>query len=870
MFVRGRKVTRDIPFQKLNKIMKSISSITSFGKEQSKIGVLLSYKLVQLFSEGLYTTPNKAIEELVANSFDAGALQVAVLLPADFNQQGATIVVMDDGESMNAEGLAKHWLIGKSFKRELAALPKGRQQIGKFGIGKLATYVLANRLTHLTRKDGKYFSTTMDYKVVDERGEEEIEPKKPIEISLRTMSENEAKEALKPWTDTAAFKGTGFKLFGSKASKSWTIAILSELKVKVHELQRGRLEWVLSTALPLRPDFAIFVNEKKLTPSKAGKGKLKTWKLGKELSELPTPAPSDLEVNEDTDKPVTDDRRYGFLDKSIGRITGFAEAYQNLLTGKSDQIGRSNGFFVYVLDRLINVEDGHFGISPDELRHGTFGRMRVVVHMDGLDKFLQSDRERIRHGPALEAAQNILRGIFNSVRTYLASADVGEEASAKFGQSLAGSQTSVSRRPIVAIARAALEGKYKPRYVAVPPSTTQAERDTVIANLEARIETPETFVTSVELVWDATADFGLAIYDARSGVLRVNGFHPFVASFFDEFESKSSGLPLKLFAMAEVLLEAQLYQQGYKQSDVNAIMGSRDRYLRDVADSSGRRTALTISLALHEARNNESKLEDELVAAFNSLGFDATKDARKGKADGIAKAHLSADAKGLSRQYSVTLEAKSTQSDGKRVATQTVNVATIALHRDEYKSEHAIVVGPAFASDLGVASNLAKQLAEDRKPKADGSTKTITVITIDDLARLVRLAPAKGLGLSKLRDLFITCSLPEDCKYWIDEVEKIKSQRPPYRKIVEAIQTLQQKRQRQMVKYSALLESLSHLEPPVNYETEEELMVLCKAMAQMAAGYLSASDESVELDQSPENVVNAIESAMKAHLADKH
>ena len=316
-------------------------------------------------------------------------------------------------------------------------------------------------------------------------------------------------------------------------------------------------------------------------------------------------------------------------------------------------------------------------------------------------------------------------------------------------QSLAGSQTSVSRRPIVAIAEAALEGKYKPRYVAVPPSTTtQAERDSVIAQLESRIETPETFVTSVELVWDATANIGLAIYDAKSGVLRVNGFHPFVASFFTEFESKSSGLPLKLFAMAEVLLEAQLYQQGNKQADVDAIMGARDRYLRDVADSSGRRTALTISRALHEARNNESKLEDEVVAAFESLGFEATKDARKGKADGIAKAHLSADTNGKVRGYSVTLEAKSTQADGKKVKTHTIDVAAVALHREDYKSEHAIIVAPAFDTEGGAATNLAKHIAEDRKPKADRPDKTITAITIDDLARLVRLAPAKGLGLS--------------------------------------------------------------------------------------------------------------------------
>jgi hypothetical protein len=35
-------------------------------------------------------------------------------------------------------------------------LPRGRSQIGKFGIGKLATYVLANRLSHISKKAGKY------------------------------------------------------------------------------------------------------------------------------------------------------------------------------------------------------------------------------------------------------------------------------------------------------------------------------------------------------------------------------------------------------------------------------------------------------------------------------------------------------------------------------------------------------------------------------------------------------------------------------------------------------------------------------------------------------------------------------------------
>jgi hypothetical protein len=84
------------------------------GNEADRIDVRLSYRIVSLFSEGLYASPNKAIEELVANSFDAGGRRVAVLLPADFHEQAATIAVVDDGEGMDAGGLKQHWLIGKS------------------------------------------------------------------------------------------------------------------------------------------------------------------------------------------------------------------------------------------------------------------------------------------------------------------------------------------------------------------------------------------------------------------------------------------------------------------------------------------------------------------------------------------------------------------------------------------------------------------------------------------------------------------------------------------------------------------------------------------------------------------------------------
>jgi hypothetical protein len=841
------------------------------GSETEKIDVRLSYRIVRLFSEGLYASPNKAVEELVANSFDAGARQVVVLLPADFHDQGATIAVLDDGEGMDAAGLKQHWLIGKSYKRDLPTLPLGRQQIGKFGIGKLASYVLANRLTHISKKGGKFYSTSMDFATVDERGDEEVEPKTPIKIALRELTESQAQQALKPWTDTAAFQSSKFKLFGSGSAKSWTFAILSDLKDKVHEIRRGKLEWVLRTALPIRDDFAVYYDGTKLEPSKAAKGRLKRWILGKDIVDLPKPAPDEIEAVEDKSQPKDSATRFALEHEGVGRITGYAEAYRELLTGgKSTELGRSNGFFVYVLGRLINVEDGHFGIPPDELRHGTFGRIRVVVNMDGLDDFLQSDRERIREGPVLKDAQNILRAIFNKIRPELEKADAEEEPGARLARKLGDSPASLARRPIIEMARAALDGKVKSRYIALPPATTANERDKIVAALETRAETPEQFIGGIDFVYDATSNDGIAVYDAVTGRLRVNGLHPFVGAFFDEFTSKASGLPLEMFAMAEVLLESHLHQAGLKQDQIDTVMTTRDQLLRHVAQESGRRTALTVANALRNARNDEDALEIEVVEAFRSLGFDATRVGGRGKPDGVAKAHLSPGTDGKPRHYAVTLEAKSKKKDGAKLKAKTFGVSTIARQRDEAQCEHAIVVAPAFDHTQGKESALAKEIKADRdSTAASGKPRTITAIHVEDLARLVQLRPVKRLGLGTIREMLRTCSMPEQCKEWVDKVEKVTVAAPPYEKIINVIHSLQKEYALAAVDYGALRVALGKETPPYKVNTNEELMDLCKAMAAMATYEITATDRTVELNQSPANVLAAIETATKAHLAGK-
>lgn len=828
------------------------------GKKSGDIEVRLSYRIVELFSEGLYASPNKAIEELVANAFDAGARKVYVLLPLRLDRQDATIAVIDDGEGMDEEGLRRHWLIGVSNKRTLTELPLGRQQIGKFGIGKLATYVLSNRLTHISKCKGKYYSTSIDYLEIKKGNDNDVVPKEPMKIVLRELTATQAKKAVHQWVKTDAFKKDGIALFGKGSSSSWTFSIMSSLKDKAVEIKPGTLEWVLRTSLPLRPDFGIWLNGKKLVSSKKNKGLLQRWVLGKDLIKIPKPSPQEIEDSTDKTVPPDDVHHFGLDVPGLGRVTGYAEAYKDLLTGKSDEIGRSYGFFVYVFGRLLNVTDGHFGISPNELRHGTFGRFRLVIHIDKLDEGLRSNRETISEGPLLEAAQNLLRGVFNAVRPVIEKHDLDEKPGARLSRKIAASPAYLSRRPILDLAKDVVQGRKESRYLTVPEFESEKERKTFLTNLEKRVEDPERFVTNTFTDFTGSTHDGIVKFDTESGTLRLNGLHPFIDIFQDEFSNKRLRQPLEMFVMAEILAEAHLHSIGVRVKDINEFLSVRDQLLRSLADTLGLQTPRAVAKSLLEARNNPSDLERCVCDSFRSLGFDVTSlGGGKKDPDGLAIAHLSASDSEERQQYKVSLEAKSKEKSGTKVTAKSVGISTVIRHRKKHGCEHAVVVGPAFPTSRE-KSALEEEINND-KDKEKGHT--VTLIQIDDLARLVRLRPVKQVGLRQLRELFQKCSLPDESTKWVDSVEKSSVVRPPYRKIVETIQELQKEFNHAPVTYDALRVALSRLDPPIKYEQNDNLAEICKGMSQMAPGAMFATDEKVGLDQSVKNVMGAIETA---------
>jgi hypothetical protein len=844
--------------------MSTVKKQTAFyevGKEADKIDVRVSYHIIKLFSDGLYSSPNKAVEELVSNSWDAGAEHVHIIVPPDPESVDGQIVVIDDGTGMDGDGLRQHWLLGDSPKRlETTVIPKGRKAIGKFGIGKLATYVLAHRLTHITKCGDTYYSTTMDYHRID-AGAGDATKERTVQLPLRKLTESEAEKAVAAWTDGTKPGYKALKLFGSKSAESWTVAVMSELKPMAKQLRLSRLHWILETAMPLGDDFKLYLNGEKIESSKLKEKRVGTWWLGKDLGTedvpLPKPAPEDIELRKDTSEPKDSPLRFGIFHPKIGRVTGFVEAFVDELGGKSDKWAQSNGFSVYVRGRRINVDDPGFGIDRNLLQHGTFSRFRMVVHMDGLDDELRSSRETVREGEILDIARKILQSGFNFARSQLTDHANKSSPGAAVSARVADSPASLTSRPIYSVIVEALDGKATPRYIHVPKNLSKDKREELLELFEKPDDEAFKLVEKTELT-ALNPDDGITLYDVSTRVLKINTMHPFVAHFLNEYQSTTRSLPLELLAMSEVLLEAHLYQQYADEDSVKSVLTRRDQLLRHLSKTSGRKNAFMVARDLVEAARDESELERELVNAFSSIGFEAVPLGGPGKPDGIATANLSSTGQ-QQRSYSVSLEAKSKESADGKVSAKTVGISAIVRQRDDFSCDHAVVVGPDFPSSNEGKTALEKEIADSKSDSArkDQPPKTITLIRVKDLARLVKLVPQKRIGLTKFRELFTKCRMPEESAKWVDSIEALTVTQPPYRKILDAIAALQQRQPDAVVKYSALRPELHHTK---NVDmTEDELRNTCHAIMQLASSsYFNATADSVELNQKPERVLEII------------
>jgi hypothetical protein len=201
----------------------------------------------------------------------------------------------------------------------------------------------------------------------------------------------------------------------------------------------------------------------------------------------------------------------------------------------------------------------------------------------------------------------------------------------------------------------------------------------------------------------------------------------------------------------------------------------------------------------------------------------------------------------------------------KKVTAAAMGVSKIVKHRDEEKvpCDHALVVVVDFPKDASELATLKKHLKDD----ADETGKTITFITVDDFARLTRLAPAKRLGLPRLRELFQTCTLPAESKAWVDSIAESKPSDAPYHEILDAIFQEQQALPGEVVEYSQIETRLRVGNNIII--AKQEIIDICQALHRIVPEYVYAGQSSVEVMNRPDRILDALNATIKQYPEDK-
>ena len=372
------------------------------GKQVGTIPVELSTRFLEHFSEQLYSSPQKAFEELISNGWDAGADIVDVRVGPDLQAPMATMAVFDNGTSMDEQGLRALWHIAFSPK-EGRTVEHGRPVIGKFGIGKLATYVLAQRLTYICKADdGVIRRVTMNYGEVDSKKGADDRLINNLELDVFELREHELQDALqavyggdevlklvdghqlddeeKDPADEGDVPGEEDEFGGAPAkldrtaSDTWTLVVLTDLKPTGRELKLGILRRMLAAALPFGSEMSIRVNGAKLRSTKLNATLVEKWRIGPDLGidyiEIDeTDAPLGLDGGDEKgqddsvkEPPIRDDHEADgqgmtrIMLKSgtspnpyielpeVGRVTGFVKLFDEKISGeRAKSAGRQTG-----------------------------------------------------------------------------------------------------------------------------------------------------------------------------------------------------------------------------------------------------------------------------------------------------------------------------------------------------------------------------------------------------------------------------------------------------------------------------------------------------------------------------------------------
>ncbi|MDB5715283.1 MAG: hypothetical protein JWO15_2680 [Sphingomonadales bacterium] len=119
----------------------------------SKFSLTISLNVLEHLGINLYSNVPSVLSEIVANAWDADAESVKI----DWDRVAGRIVITDDGTGMTADEVNERFLKVGHRRRDVqpGTTQKGRQPMGRKGIGKLSLFSIAGIVEIRTVKDGE-------------------------------------------------------------------------------------------------------------------------------------------------------------------------------------------------------------------------------------------------------------------------------------------------------------------------------------------------------------------------------------------------------------------------------------------------------------------------------------------------------------------------------------------------------------------------------------------------------------------------------------------------------------------------------------------------------------------------------------------
>lgn len=812
--------------------MTKIQDIATLGTRIDDVVLAIDYEIIAHFSRHLYGSPNRAVEELVSNAFDAFATRVYVYVPGA--QVTAAVAVWDDGWAMDASELKSLWWVARSPKAATTRIvqdPKrgpDRKQIGKFGIGKLASYSAGDEISHLSRRGNDFHLVTVDYgKVLGSDGSSGSSRDVPYTAPIRALTKAEARQFVANIFDGAKRSVAVDELFDRK---SWTLAVISKLK---KDLTPGRLSWVIGNSMPERPDFAIAINDE-LVVSKLEKNAAIELDLGH------------AEVVEATRRFFSDARKKGkfsgtvkfgsvpgldaahpsrdvpFVElPALGRVWGFIRIFDgSLKTITSAELGRSWGFFVMVRDRLLNPDDAQLFLNDPSF--AAFYRSQFVLHADGLDSVLLADRERLQRETTIANELGLLQSaLYRVTRAIMETRDDLASGDASSQSLLPTKSRRLFREPLGALAlrssEAALIDVSKPAVTRRPLGEGKRVAELSSETRGFLVNTSHPYYTAIaaKIGGGKKAEEFFRIYD--------------------------------LFSVSERLLEGHLYDIGVDSAIVEEIVTWRDDLFRELARSYSTSRAEAISALYETSYLGNALFEDAVTAVLNGLGFMAERRGGAGKEDIIVAAAVGPDS------YTFTFEAKGSAHPLK---IDKAEVSGAASHRDAVGAEHAIVIAREFEGFKANPQNNAAGILKECRSVGD-----VSIMTVEALALLYEAVDRFGLPLDLLREVFTAIEPPASKLARIATLTDVGDEWDN-RAILNAIwQRQNSEAMGDLVAYRSVYQSRAEWRKAMKLERFEQRLMAMETLANGRIA-LNTAKQTVYLKQSPDHIIAQIERSL--------